>query len=147
MSIPNSLITPSPNPAVHPPPWAISSFSKSLTLFLFCKQVHLYHFRFHIKGKSYISPSLSDLLHSVYCSLGPSMLLQMALFHFLNGWVICHCIYVHLPYPFLCQWTFRLFPCLGSCKQCGNEHWGACIFSYHVFRWTYAQEWDCRVIW
>ena len=28
-----------------------------------------------------ISPSLSDLLHSVWHSLGPSMLLQMALFH------------------------------------------------------------------
>ena len=29
-----------------------------------------------------ISPSLSDWLHSVWQSLGPSMLLQMALFHF-----------------------------------------------------------------
>ena len=26
-------------------------------------------------------------------------------------------------YPFLCQWTFRLLPCLGNCKQCCNEHW------------------------
>ena len=37
--------------------------------------------------------SLSDLLHSVWQSLGPFMLLQMALFHsFL--WLIFHCIYV-----------------------------------------------------
>ena len=28
-----------------------------------------------------------------------------------NGWVIFHSIYV--PHPFLCQWTFRLLPCLG----------------------------------
>ena len=35
----------------------------------------------------------SDLLHSVWKFLGPSMLLQMALFHF-YGWIIFHCIYV-----------------------------------------------------
>ena len=44
---------------------------------------------------------LSNLLHLVWLSLGPSMLLQMALFHSLYGWVIFHCIYVHLLYPFL----------------------------------------------
>ena len=38
-----------------------------------------------------------------------------------------------LLYPFLCQWTFRLLSCLGYCKQCCNEHWGACILSDHVF--------------
>ena len=27
-------------------------------------------------------------------------------------------------YPFLCQWTFRLFLCPGYCKLCCNEHWG-----------------------
>ena len=32
-----------------------------------------------------------------------------------NGWVIVHCIYVtHLLYPFLCQWTYRLLPCLAT---------------------------------
>ena len=30
----------------------------------------------------------------------------------------------NILYPFLCQWTFRLFPTLGYCKQCCNEHWG-----------------------
>ena len=29
----------------------------------------------------------------------------------------------HFLYPFVSQWTFRLFPCLGYCKQCCNEHW------------------------
>ena len=64
------------------------------------------------------------------------------------GLVIFHCIYVpHLLYPFLCQWTFRLLPCPGSCKQCGNEHWGACIFSNYGFLPIHAQEWDCWIIW
>ena len=44
---------------------------------------------------------------------------------------IFYCIYVpHLLYPFICQWTFRLLPCLGYCKQCFSEHW------IHVFFWT-----------
>ena len=45
-----------------------------------------------------------------------------------------HCITVaHLLYPFLCWWTLRLLPCLGYCKQCCYEHWGACMFSNYVF--------------
>ena len=27
------------------------------------------------------------------------------------GWIVFHCIYVQLFYPFICQWTFRLLPC------------------------------------
>ena len=47
--------------------------------------------------------SLPDLLHSVWWSLGPSTLLQMASFHsFFKGWVIVHCIYVsHLLYAWI----------------------------------------------
>jgi len=36
-------------------------------------------------------------------------------------------LYYYLLYLFLCWWTFRLLPCLGYCKQCWNENWGACI--------------------
>ena len=62
------------------------------------------------------------------------MLLQMALFHSFYGWVVFHCICVpRLINPFLCQWTFRLLPCLGCCKYCWNEHQGACIFLIMVF--------------
>ena len=33
--------------------------------------------------------------------------------------VIFHCVYVlHLPYPFVCRRTFRLFPCSNYCKEC-----------------------------
>ena len=30
----------------------------------------------------------------------------------------------HLLYPLICQWTFRLLPCLGHGKQCCDEHRG-----------------------
>ena len=29
-----------------------------------------------------------------------------------------------LPYPFICRWISRLFPCPSYCKQCCNEYWG-----------------------
>ena len=48
-----------------------------------------------------------------------------------NGWVIFHCI--HLPrflYLVLCQWTCRLLPCLGYCKQWCNEHWSEASVSF-----------------
>ena len=56
--------------------------SMSVSPFLFCKQVHLYHlFRFHIEVISYgICLSLSNWLY-LWSSQGPSMLLQMALLH------------------------------------------------------------------
>ena len=31
--------------------------------------------------------------------------------------------------PFLCQWPFRLFPCLGYCEQCCYEHRGGMYLS------------------
>ena len=44
--------------------------------------------------------SFSDLLHLKWLSIGPSVLLQMALLHSLQGWVIFHCIYIPcLLYP------------------------------------------------
>ena len=44
-----------------------------------------------------ISPSLSDLIHSIWCSVGPSMLLQMALFHSFYDWIIIfHCVYIYI---------------------------------------------------
>ena len=92
------------------------------------------------------SPSLCDLLHTVWHSLDSSMLLQMALFHPFHDWVIFHCMYVsRLLHPFLYWWTFRWLLHLGCCKQCCNEHRGPCSLSYHVFLQLYAQQWDCSV--
>ena len=83
---------------------------------------------------SYDIYPLSDLFHSLWHSLGPSILLQMALFHSFSGWVIFHCIYVsQLVYPFLCQWSFELLPWLGYCKQCCKEHWNMYILSDDFF--------------
>ena len=54
--------------------------------------------------------------------------------------IIFHCIYVpRLLYPFICQWSFRLLPWPGYCKECCNEHWGACVFLNYGFLWVYAQ--------
>ena len=99
MSIPISqFITAPPPPSPHrfPPLVSIRLFSASVSLFLPCKPVHLYHFsRFHIYALIYnIFFSLSDLLHSVWQSLGPSTSLQMTRFcSFL--WVIFYCVYMY----------------------------------------------------
>ena len=63
--------TPTPNPHCFPPMVSIRLSSTSVSLFLPCKAVHLYHFsRFHIYALIYdICFSLSDLLHSVWQSL------------------------------------------------------------------------------
>ena len=56
-----------------------------------------------------------------------------------HDWVIFHCIYVPHLYPFFCQWTFRLLPCLRYCKQCCSEYWGSCIhepFIHVSIFWT-----------
>ena len=53
----------------------------------------------------------------------------MASFHSLYDWVIFH--YMCVPFLlclFLCQWTLRLLPYLGYCKQCNSEHWDTFIF-------------------
>ena len=79
MSIPISQFIPPPPPPALPPLVSIRLFSTSVSLFLPCKLVHLYHFsRFHIYALIYdICFSLSDLLHSVWQSLGPFTSLQM----------------------------------------------------------------------
>ena len=67
MSIPISQFIPPPPPPPFSPLVSIRLFSTSVSLFLPCKPVHLYHFsRFHIYALIYdICFSLSDLLHSV----------------------------------------------------------------------------------
>ena len=52
----------------------------------------------------------------------------------------------HLLYPFICHWTFKLFPCPGYCKQCCNKHWGTCVSFNSSFLGVYAQQWDCWVL-
>ena len=83
MSIPISqFIPPPPSPCHFPPLVSMSLFSTSVSLFLPCKPVHLYHLsRFHIYVLIYdIYFSVSDLVHSVWQTLGPSTSLQMTQF-------------------------------------------------------------------
>ena len=85
MSIPISQFIPPP-PRPHtpcfPPLVLIRLFSTSVSQFLPCKLVNLYHFsRFHIYVFIHdICFSLSDLLHSVWQSLDPSTSLQIMQF-------------------------------------------------------------------
>ena len=86
------------------------------------------------------------------------MLLKMALFHslWLSNIPLCvcvcicicmhiyvyMCIYIHthtyiISSLSICQWKFRLFPCLGYCTYCCYEDRGACIFLNYSFVWVY----------
>ena len=71
--------------STSPPLMSTHLFSMSVSLFPLCKQVHLYRFsRFHICGLIYdICFSLSNLIHSVWQSLGSFTSLQRAGFLFL----------------------------------------------------------------
>ena len=86
--IPNSLFIPPPSLSV-----TISLFPMSVSLFLICNEVHLYHFfRFHIKMIWYLS--LSDLIQSF---LAPNILLEMTLFRsilWLSNIPVCECVCV-----------------------------------------------------
>ena len=65
-----------------------------------------------------------------------------------NSSVIFHCVYVlQIYYPFICQWTSRLFPCPSYCKQCWDEHWGTRVSFNSGFLGVYAQQWDSWFVW
>ena len=67
-------------------------------------------------------------------ALGFSTSIQLTYIHSFYGQVIFHYVYIpQLLYPFICQWTSRLFPCPGYCKECGNEHWSTCVFLNYGF--------------
>ena len=108
------LPPPTPCPQVHS--LYLHLYSCPATRFI--STTFFFFFRFHIYVLAYsICFSLSDLLHSVWQTLGLSSSLQITQFLSFYGWVIFHCIYVpHLLYPFICWWTFRLLPCPGYCK-------------------------------
>ena len=48
-----------------------------------------------------------------FCFVAHFICEWMAYFVLFYGWIVFHCVYVpHFLHPFICQWTFRLFPCL-----------------------------------
>ena len=58
------------------------------------------------------------------------------------GCVVFHGVYVpHFLYSVYLLWAFGLVPHLCYCKQCCNEHMGACVFITEQFivLWVYTQ--------
>ena len=102
------LLTPSSQslPLLPPPPRATTS----LFSMIFFSLERLLYIRYQIWVISYdICISLFDLFHSVWESLVPSMLLQMAWFCSFYGWVVFHCVYIpHLPNPVIYQYHLHL---------------------------------------
>ena len=105
MSVPVSKFIPPSFPTLVP----VHLFSTSVSLFLLCKQVHLYHF-----SKFYIY----ELIHNTWFSLSDLLLYDSLCIHPLLwkwhsfvpfcDWVIFHCLCIpHLLYPFVCWCTFR----------------------------------------
>jgi len=104
-----------PPPSLSPPPQATTSlFSKSM-IFFFCWKLCLcciLNTRYEWYHMAFVYLFL--IYFSVWESLLPSMLLQMALFCSFFGWVVFHCVYIPLlPNSIIYQWTFGLFPCFG----------------------------------
>ena len=63
--------------------------------------------------------------HLIWWSLGPSVLLQIVLFHYcFYGWLISHHIYIISSLSICCQLKLKLLPGPGYCKYCCYEHWG-----------------------
>ena len=144
MSIPITQFSTPPSPPHRgfPPLVSIRLFSTSVSQLLPCKLVHLYHFsRFHIHALIYdICFSLSDILHSVWQSLDPSTSQQMTQFRsflWLSNIPLYICTTTSLSIRL--SMGIRLLPWPGYCKQCCNEHWGACVFLNYGFLWVYAQ--------
>ena len=95
----------------------ISFISKSASLFLFCKWVHLYHFP---------SDSAYKWYHMIFIFLHLAISLSMIISRSIHVAAKC-CLFCsflwlnniplknvsHLLYPFTHTWTFRLLPCLG----------------------------------
>ena len=105
----------SPCPQVHSLHLRLFSFRATRILRTFFFLIHIYVLAYGICF------SLSDLLHSVGQTLAPFTSLQITQVRFFI-WpsniplYICVFVIMDLRYPFICQWTLRLLPCLGYCK-------------------------------
>ena len=86
-------------------------------------------------------PSLSVRISSC------NMLLQMAFFHSFLWLSSLHYIYVaHLLNPFICRWTFGLFPCISYLNSAAVNIGMHVSFLNWSFVQIYAQEWDCWIV-
>ena len=97
---PHSVHPPAPRPPWQPPVCSLRACSLRACSLWVCSpllsQVNSLAscFRFHTWVMSHaICVSLPDFLPSVWSSLGLSTLLQVTLFHCLDGWLVFHCSY------------------------------------------------------
>ena len=128
--IPNSQ---SMSPHQHTHSATASLFSMSVNLFYFIDKFICVIFEIaHISDIIWYL-FFSFWLHLVWQSLGPSTLLQMALFHlFFYGWTIFHCVYIpYLPYPFICWWTLDCFLFLAIINNAAVNI-GVCVFFHEM---------------
>ena len=128
MSVPIAKFITQPPPHRFPPLVSKSLFSISMSQFLPCKPVHLYHFsRFHTYALiNDICSPLSDLLHSVWQSLDSSTSLHMTQFRsflWLSNIPLCICStsffffsHIFFIHSSVGRRAFRLLPWPGFCK-------------------------------
>ena len=136
----NSLYLWTPCP-IWPLPTSLSPLvtTSSLHLWVCCFFVIFssLFFRFHREVTSHsVYIPLSAFFHLAECPPTPSMLLLMANFHSFYDWLVFHCVYIHLLYPFICWWTLPLLLYLDNCDFCCCGHWGAYLFEFwgvHIF--------------
>ena len=78
------------------------------------------------------------LTYSVSQALGSSASLQLSQIQFssLLSNIPLYISTMKLLYPFISQWTSRLFPC---CKKCFIEHWDTSVFLNYGFLRVYIQ--------
>ena len=83
--------------------------------------------------------------------ISPSMIISRSIhvaangaasFFFMAECYSCVCVYTPHLYPFFCQWTFRLLPCLSYYKQCCNEYWGIISIIISLFA-VIQNPYDC----
>ena len=78
--------------------------------------------------------TLSDLLYLIARSIYDAANGIISFFVWLNSIPLYICTKSSLSIP-LSMDIFRLLPCIGYCKQCCNEYWGAHILSICIFLW------------
>ena len=117
----------------------ISLFSNCVSVFLFCKQVHLCHFkkiRLHLWAIYYgICLCLTSLSMTISRSIHVA---ENDIISFLFMAEYSSIVFMY-HILFICWCNCRWFPCLSYCKQCFSEHGGACSYSNYGFLQIYAQ--------
>ena len=100
-----------------------SLLSIPVRLFLFC-YIHSFFFFLDFTYEWY---HISLILLSMIFSRSTNIAANFIFFFWLSSTPLYMYI-THLPYPFICWWTLRLFPYISYCKQCCSEHRDVCTF-------------------